>query len=135
MVQEFNAGKILVLGNCEISNRVIEKVLQVYGMSLCEVDFVSYNEICKYDFNQLIGTNKYCDVFIGPTPHKALKLAGSSSPHQFLINHEEYVPKVQQLRQKNGNLGISKTNFEDALLRSEKFRIETYWENENGWLG
>lgn len=104
-------------------------------MSLCEVDFVPYDEICKYNFNQLIGTNKYCDVFIGPTPHKALKLAGSSSPHQFLVDHEKYVPKVQQLRQKNGNLGISKTNFEEALLKSEKFRLETTWENENGLLG
>ncbi|WP_265460198.1 hypothetical protein [Enterococcus sp. HY326] len=124
----YNAGKILVLGNCELSARTIETVLRTYGILKKDINFVSYNEINKFDFSQLLNTEKYCDIFIGPTPHKATSLSESTSPYQFLADHEFEVPTFQQLRKKNGQLAITKVNFENALLHSTKFRKETEWE-------
>ncbi|EMW5543264.1 hypothetical protein C6812_RS05955 [Enterococcus faecium] len=135
MALGYNAGKILIFGNCELTMKVIEKVLRTYGMEKKDVDFVPYNEINQYDFSKLIDSEKYCDIFIGPTPHKATCISGSTSPHQFLVDHKSVVPTFQQLRQKNGQLRITKDNFEQALLHSTKFRRETEWAFRVGLLG
>ena len=82
----------------------------------------------KFNFKKLLTSTKYSDIFIGPTPHKAKNLNGSTRPNQFLIDNQEKLCKIHQLRQKNGKLGISKENFEDAIFHSDKFYFENFLE-------
>lgn len=125
-----NTGKILVLGNCQVSNQSIKKVIKSFRMKMSDFEFVSYDEINKFNFKKLLGSNKYSDIFIGPTPHKAKNLNRSTSPHQFLIDNQEELGKIQQLRQKSGRLGISKDNFEEAIHHSNKLYAETCFKQE-----
>lgn len=119
---EVYRGKILVIGSCEVSKRVVEKILKVYNMRISDFIFVPYDKVKSFDFEKVLNSNKYTDIFVGPTPHKAKHLEGSTSPNQFFIDNQERVAPIITLRQKNGNLGISKENFIEAILQSNKFR-------------
>jgi hypothetical protein len=132
--ESFNAGKILVLGSCALTSRVIQKMLKVYGMKKVDFDFIPYNKVTHFDFGQLLKTNRYIDIFIGAAPHSAKNTKGSTSPAQFLIDYHKELPKVQELRQLNGEFGISKENFQNALLHSDKYSAETRWEFKMGLL-
>lgn len=125
MYPKFTNEKILVLGGCQLNDKVIQKVAKEYGLRKNDFEFVPYKEITNFDFHKLLNSGRYSDIFIGPVPHSAKKLDGYISPLHFFAANADILPFVQELRQMNGQLGISKTNFEQALLNSVKFSTDT----------
>lgn len=110
--------KILVLGGCTMSDVSIQKMCKKYGLNKRIFEFVEYAKIKVFDFEKLLDSNRYSDIFIGSTPHKARNISGSTSVVQFLENNRESLPQITQLKLANGSYGFSLNNFENALLNS-----------------
>ena len=129
-----NAGKVLVIGACQLGGHTLHTVACEYGMKVKDFKFIEYNKVTNYDFNKLLHTNKYIDIFVGAVPHSAKRIAGYNSPLEFLAAHENELPQVQYLRRDNRQLGLTKANFEKAVVKSAKFAIETFYEDKYGLL-
>lgn len=129
-----NVGKILVIGACQLREHTLHIVACEYGMKVKDFKFIEYSKVTNYDFSKLLNTNKYTDIFVGAVPHSAKGIAGYNSPLDFLEAHENELPRVQYLRRDNQQLGLTKANFEKAIAKSDKFEMETFYEDKLGLL-
>ena len=128
------AEKILVLGDCQLSNACIQKISKKYGIKKDVFKFIEYSKVKMFDFESLMDTGRYSDIFIAASPHKAKKIEGSTSVCQFLLDYSERLPQVTQLRLTGGKLGLSKTNLEQAIIssrlleaRHERTKVEFFF--------
>lgn len=132
------AGKILVLGDCQLSDACIQKICKNNGLKKDVFKFIEYSRVKMFDFESLLDTDRYSDIFVAASPHKAKKIEGSTSVCQFLLDYQERLPRVTQLRLTGGSLGLSKNNLEQAILsskllelRHERTKVEIIFTHHN----
>lgn len=113
------AKKILILGDCQLSDTCIQKICKNHGLKKDTLKFIEYSKVKMFDFGSLLDTERYSDIFVAASPHKAKNIEGSTSACQFLEDYSERLPKVTTLRLATGSLGLSKTNLEQAILSSQ----------------
>lgn len=111
--------KILVLGDCQLSDACIQKICKNHGLKKEVLKFIEYSKVKMFDFGALLDTERYSDIFVAASPHKAKNIEGSTSACQFLEDYSERLPKVTTLRLATGSLGLSKTNLDQAILSSQ----------------
>lgn len=132
------AKKILILGDCQLSDACVQKICKKHGIKKEVLRFIEYSKVKMFDFESLLDTERYCDIFVAASPHKAKNIEGSTSVCQFLEDYSERLPKVTTLRLTTGSLGLSKTNLEQAILTSQllenrhnRTRVEIFLKNQN----
>ena len=130
--------KILVLGDCQLSDACVQQICKIHGIKREVFRFIEYSKVKMFDFESLVDTDRYSDIFVAASPHKAKKIEGSTSVCQFLLDYHERLPKVTQLRITGGSLGLSKNNLENALissklleLRHERTKVEIIFTHHN----
>lgn len=132
------AEKILVLGDCQLSDACVQQICKRHGIKKEVFRFIEYNKVKMFDFEALLDTERYSDIFVAASPHKAKNIEGTTSVCQFLEDNSDRLPKVTALRLTTGKLGLSKTNLEQAILTSQllenrhkRTRVEIFLTNQN----
>ena len=132
------AEKILVLGDCQLSDACVQQICKRHGIKKEVFRFIEYNKVKMFDFEALLDTERYSDIFVAASLHKAKNIEGATSVCQFLEDNSDRLPKVTALRLTTGKLGLSKTNLEQAILTSQllenrhkRTRVEIFLTNQN----
>mgnify|MGYP003587637905 FL=1 len=130
--------KILVLGDCQLSDACVQQICKRHGIKKEVFRFIEYNKVKMFDFEALLDTERYSDIFVAASPHKAKNIEGATSVCQFLEDNSDRLPKVTALRLTTGKLGLSKTNLEQAILTSQllekrhkRTRVKIFLTNQN----
>lgn len=106
---------ILIIGDSRISRKVIFGVAKEYGYSGDRIEILDdYKKNKRFDVDSLQYSDRYSCVLIGPNSHKMLNL-GSFDSLLSRIQHDEGFPYSLQLREKNGELKITKESLKIAL--------------------
>ena len=93
--------------------------MKKYGINNDRFDFVlEYEDVKKFPIKTLRNNQKYCDIFIGPIPHKINGLEDCKSLITHIQNNQSEYPKLTKLMSSD-NLKITKASFEEALLNSQ----------------
>ena len=87
------AEKILVLGDCQLSDACIQKICKNHGLKKEVLKFIEYSKVKMFDFGALLDTELYSDIFVAASPHKAKNIEGSTSVCHFLEDYSERLPK------------------------------------------
>lgn len=112
-------AKVLVIGQSSVTLHVLKSVIKKYGISKERFDFVlEYDEAKNYPMNTLRYNSKYCDIFIGPIPHKTTGMGECSSIIAEIEKNQSEYPKLTKLIASD-ELKITKNSFEEALLKSQ----------------
>ena len=107
-------GKILIIGetNCKVKDlQGIFNAMGLRGRVECHTD---YEDIQRYQFNNLMYNNKYRLIIVGPMPHSTYGKDEFSSVINRMENTEGF-PYVRRATA-NGGLKITKTNIKQILL-------------------
>ncbi len=109
-----NDGKIVVIGQAEISEEVLRAVAKNdFSIDKERFEFVlDYDKAKVYDFGKMQYNEKYSCILVGPMPHSGKAKADYSSIITSLENKEGYPPVI---RMGSNSLKITKTSFREAL--------------------
>lgn len=112
-------AKVLVIGQSSVSIDVLRSIVKKHGIDKDRFEFVlEYDEAQNYPMKSLRFNSKYSDIFVGPMPHKTKSMGDCSSIIAEIQNNQLDYPKLTKMVS-NGELKITKTSFEEALLRSQ----------------
>ena len=108
-------GKILIIGetNCKVKDlQGIFNAMGLKGRVECHTD---YEDIQRYQFNNLMYNNKYRLIIVGPMPHSTHGKDEFSSVINRMENTEGF-PCVRRAIA-NGGLKITKTNIKQIIQK------------------
>ena len=111
---------ILVIGELSSKKSEYIKVAKKYGISVKQLEFVSYSEAKQLNAARLEYSNVYSDIICGPMPHKIMGLEDATSLIANMKNHPSRYPNIlisygNDLSQ---SLKITITNFKQLIERS-----------------
>ena len=112
--------KILVLGELAGSLRDYQTVAKKCGISLDNMEFISYVESKRLNAARLQYSNEYSDIICGPIPHKIQGMGETSSLLALIENHPSEYPKLLKATS-NNTLKISITGFRELLFKTRYF--------------
>lgn len=108
-----NRGKVLIIGDSELSAKDIEKTCERFGLSGNRLELqLEYKD--NYNFSRTQYSPKYSLILVGPLPHMAIGVEGESSIITKIMTDDGY-PPVIKLTETNGDLHISKNSLKNAL--------------------
>lgn len=108
-----NQGKILIIGDSELSAMDIAKTCERCGISRDRLELqLEYKD--NYNFSHTQYSQKYSLILVGPLPHMAKGVDGASSIIAKIMTGDGY-PPVIKVTDANGNLHISKNSLVNAL--------------------
>lgn len=118
---DVRSSKILVLGNTQLSVNELNGIAKSIGIDPDRIDYeLDYNRITNFNVENLRYNTKYSDILVGPVPHKAKGIDGSSSLITHIEKNQEEFPKLIRVTDSNG-LKITKTSFREALSSTRLF--------------
>lgn len=121
---EPNTSKVLVIGDSRVPESALNGVIKELGLDQDRFEFVlNYNDAKNFPMEILKYNSKFCDVLIGPVPHKTTGMGDCSSNIAEITNHPEDYPKLNVMRA-SGKIKITKTSFREALLNSQLYKNE-----------
>ena len=119
---ERNIAKILVIGGSEVKVNSLKKVIKAHNIDISRFEFIlDYNEASIFPMNTLKNNPKYCDIFMGPIPHKTKGMGNCNSIISEIEHNKSEYPKLTKLIASN-ELKITKNSFEQALLNSVLYK-------------
>lgn len=120
---EPHIAKVLVIGQTDVGISDLKRVLKKYHIPENKFEFVlDYNDAQNYPMDNLRFNQKYCDIFVGPMPHKTTGMGNCSSIIAKIKQNQSEYPKLTELKDSNG-LKITKKSFENAIISSEIIKI------------
>lgn len=108
--------RILVLGDCKISNQMIRELGKLHGYD--DTDFIfetDYEKVVSYT-DRIKNGGRYYAIIFGACPHKAKGIDHASSIIS-KCKQEEGMPFAADARSTGGQLKASKTAVEEAILK------------------
>lgn len=116
-------AKVLVIGESRPTVDELKRVLKKYGISKDRFEFVlDYDDATNYQMGTLRYNFKYCDIFAGPFGHKTKGMGHCNSILAKIEHNQAEYPKLTRLIA-NGELKITKNNFEEALKNSQLMEL------------
>ncbi len=115
-------GKILVIGDSEIKENVLDGIIKGLGLDKNRFEFcLGYDKPKTYQYSKLQYNPNYRLVIFGPVPHSSTGKNESGSVISEMTSKEGY-PRVEVLSS-NHALKITKSNFKSKLqdLLLEKY--------------
>ena len=113
-LESYRSGKIVVIGAPTVKEKNLIGIAKKLGIDKNRFEFcLDYEKSQKYPYEKLKGDN-YRVVLVGAIPHSTNGKGDSSSIITELENNNDY-PRIIRLLSNDGELKITKTNFEDAL--------------------
>lgn len=108
-------GKILVVGARQKMEKNLRGAAKSLGISPDRVEFVAYDNVTNFDFEDLAYTPRYCAILFGCAPHSARGKGGDSSIIVHIERHRERFAECRRLLA-SGELKVTMTNYKDALV-------------------
>ena len=113
--ETYKDGKIVVIGQSEISKDILLKVAKKLKIDESRFEFnLEYDDAIHYQYEKLRYNPNYRVVMFGPVPHKTTGTIHNESAIAELENHDGY-PRVIRLKSSD-SLKITKTSFKNSLL-------------------
>lgn len=109
----YKEGKILIVGNTEIDNKLLVSVAENCGIKKSRLEFVTYDEATNFNFSKLQYNPNYRVILFGATPHSTIGKGDSYSIIAELEKQSGY-PRIIRMTA-NDRLKITKTNFKQKL--------------------
>ena len=117
-----NTSKVLVIGASQVAENVLKGIIKDLGLDKDRFEFIlDYNDAKNFPMDILKYNSKYCDILMGPIPHKTTGMGDCSSIIAEITNHQEDYPKLNVMRA-SGEIKITKTSFKEALLNSQFYK-------------
>ena len=120
--EPYKSGKILVIGEAEVKEKVLLGVVKELGIDKNRFEFcLDYSKAQKFEYSKLSYNPSYRVVMFGPIPHSSTGKLDSSSVIAEMETKDGY-PKVIRLTAGN-SLKITKSGFKRAIseLLAEDF--------------
>ena len=112
--EPYKSGKILVIGEAEVKEKVLLGVAKELGIDKDRFEFcLDYNKAQKYEYSKLSYNPSYRVVMFGPVPHSSTGKLNSGSVISEMESKEGY-PRVVRLTDGN-TLKITKSGYKRAL--------------------
>ena len=112
----YKTGKIVVLGESEVKQDVLEIVGKKLGIDKRRFDFyLGYEEAAKFDSRIIQWNPNYSLILVGPLPHSGVSKGDYSSIIAAMENEDGYPPLV---RLGANSLKITKSSFQAALIEA-----------------
>lgn len=107
------SGKIIVIGDSKVPERVLLAVARDLGLSKARFEFeLDYTAAEKYDFKKTQWKRKYSAILFGPVPHSG-KAKGDWGSVISGMEKEEGFPTIVRLG--TNELKITRNSFQTAL--------------------
>lgn len=114
-------AKVMIIGFTHLDKKAIDQIASQVGIDPRQIEFVTNEEIKRFNYGKLKFNYEYSDIIIGPIHHKGKGVDGSSSPISMIeANPKEYPNLVKAVV--NNELKITKDSLHKALKRTIKFR-------------
>lgn len=112
----YKTGKIVVLGESEVKQDILEIVGKKLGIDKRRFDFyLGYEEAAKFDSRIIQWNPNYSLILVGPLPHSGVSKGDYSSIIAAMENEDGYPPLV---RLGANSLKITKSSFQAALIEA-----------------
>ena len=112
----YKTGKIVVLGESEVKQDLLEIVGKKLGIDKRRFDFyLGYEEAAKFDSRIIQWNPNYSLILVGPLPHSGVSKGDYSSIIAAMENEDGYPPLV---RLGANSLKITKSSFQAALIEA-----------------
>lgn len=109
-------GKIIVLGESAAKENDIVKSIASQGISKGRIELhIGYDELKRFNFNQLQYNSAYRLILVGPIPHSTNDRGCYSSIIARMEQEEGFTKLVRLVS--NEQLKITKTNIKEAVQR------------------
>lgn len=110
---KYSNGKIIIIGQSEVSKEKLIGVAKDYGISKDRFEFyLEYDDAKTVNLRKTRWSTNYSCILVGPMPHSGEAKGDSSSIITELENDDGYPPVIRMGR--NG-LKISKTSFRESI--------------------
>lgn len=114
---QLNEIKILVLGASQISDKIIFGLAKNLDISKNQLELITdYSDSKRFDIDKIKFNSSYDGILVGPIAHNIIG-SGDYGSAIMKLKTEEGFPPVQEIRNKSGQLKISKTSFKDSLKK------------------
>lgn len=117
--------KVIVFGSLAGKKKDYQGILNKLGIDLLNVDFIyNYADLKRYPVASLRHSSQYSDILFGPVPHSQVLMGDTNSFLAAIKRNPSDYPRLQELSA-NGQLKITKTNFESAIQKTRYYEALT----------
>ncbi len=109
--------RLLVLGPAGVEPNILYAIAKNLGLEKDQLELrLDYDKNKRFDVTSLKFSRRYSGILIGPIAHKIVGLGDYNGLIQKLRQEEGY-PIFEELKEKEGELKITKTSFKNSLQK------------------
>jgi len=116
--------RVLIFGKSLLKDEEMKEVIKDLGLNAELFDLKTEYNNNDINFEKFRYSTKYSEIMVGPNPHKVKGTRGYSSCIALLEDNKEIYPKCIQIRNKNGELKITRESFKEALKKTYMYKMK-----------
>jgi hypothetical protein len=116
-------AKVLVLGYSQVSKNNVLSTFSQYGIPNESIEIIDEeSKISQFDINQIMYSQIYTDLLIGPIKHSMKNKGEFGSIIEYITANQHAFPQLN-LMLVNGQLKITKTSLKTAIEKTNIIRL------------